>query len=196
MSRARPSVYVPSRLPGNERLRFLPSAGTTNGERCRNDSRETTGTAVIVPESSEVSSSRMTLVTAAIELYSQPWMPAISESRGPSVAPSASKHGCSRPASRRTLRRIMGRTLRSDADEHGSGPARPHRRSPVRERPAGRGGRRRARGGRAGGAAGGGRGADLAALGDRRGLPGDRLAGRAGAGAAAGADGRRRAQRL
>ena len=42
-------MYVPSCEPGKQRFRFLPSTGTTNGERCRNDSMLTTGTAVIVP---------------------------------------------------------------------------------------------------------------------------------------------------
>ena len=37
--------------------------------------------------------------TAAIDEYSQPWMPPISESRGPSLAPLASNAGCSSPAS-------------------------------------------------------------------------------------------------
>src|SRR3954452_1096476 len=106
MSRARPSVYVPSRLPGNERLRFLPSAGTTNGERCRNDSRLTTGTAVIVPDSSPSSSSRITRMQAAIEEYSQPWMPAIRLSRGASAAPCAVKQGCGSPARVTSVRRI------------------------------------------------------------------------------------------
>ena len=44
MSWASRSVYVPSGSPGKARLRFLPSAGTTNGERCVNDSMLTTGT--------------------------------------------------------------------------------------------------------------------------------------------------------
>ncbi len=97
MSWASFSVYVPSGSPGNVRLRFLPSAGTTNAERCVNDSMLTTGTAVMLPLSWLASSSRITRVTAAIDEYSQPWMPPISERFGPSPAPWTLKAGTSRP---------------------------------------------------------------------------------------------------
>ena len=43
------SVKVPSYEPGKQRLRFLPSSGTTNGVRARNDGMLTIGTAVIRP---------------------------------------------------------------------------------------------------------------------------------------------------
>src|SRR3954453_615302 len=91
------SVYVPFGSPGNARLRFLPSWGTTNGERWVNDSMLTTGTPVTVPAKLVPSSSRMTRVTAAIDEYSHPWMPPITDTRGPSLVPCRLKQGTSRP---------------------------------------------------------------------------------------------------
>ena len=90
-------MYVPSYEPGKLRFRFLPSSGTTNGDRRRNDCMLTTGTAVIEPASSLVSSSFMNRVTAAIDEYSQPWTPPINATCGPSLDPRASNAGCSRP---------------------------------------------------------------------------------------------------
>ena len=81
----------------------MPSAGTTNGERCLNDCMLTTGTAVIVPASSLVSSSFMNRVTAAIDEYSQPWMPPISESCGPSFAPARLEAGMLEPGQQLVL---------------------------------------------------------------------------------------------
>jgi hypothetical protein len=69
---------------GKERLRFLPSAGTTNGERCVNESMLTTRTAVMRPCSCVGSSPRMTSMTAAIDEYSQPCTPPIRLRCGPS----------------------------------------------------------------------------------------------------------------
>jgi hypothetical protein len=66
----------------------------------------TTGTAVIAPTSSFVSSWFMKRVTAAIDEYSQPWMPAISERRGPSRFPVASNAGCSTPLKTNVRRSI------------------------------------------------------------------------------------------
>ena len=93
---------------GSERLRFLPSSGTTNGDRRSNDCMLTTGTAVIEPASSSVSSSFMKRVTAAIEEYSQPWMPPISATCGPSCEPRASNAGCSTRRAARRERRSSG----------------------------------------------------------------------------------------
>src|SRR5690349_3835879 len=56
----------------------------------------TIGTAVIEPCSSCSSKPRMTLMTAAIEEYSQPWIPPINESFGPSWAPWSSTAGTAR----------------------------------------------------------------------------------------------------
>src|SRR5579875_4190320 len=66
----------------------------------------TTGTAVIDPASSSVASSLMKRTTAAIEEYSQPWMPPSRATCGPSREPRASKAGCSTPA-----RRSSGKTI-------------------------------------------------------------------------------------
>ncbi len=81
---------MPSYEPGKLRFRFLPSTGTTNGDRCRKDSMLTTGTAVIDPLRSAVSRSLMNRFTAAIDEYSQPWTPPINATCGPSCAPRAS----------------------------------------------------------------------------------------------------------
>ena len=104
-------MYVPSYVPGNDRLRFLPSSGTTNGDRRSNDCMLTTGTAVIEPLSSSTRSSFMKRVTAAIEEYSQPWMPPSSATCGPSREPRASNAGCSSPPSRSSGKTIVRRSI-------------------------------------------------------------------------------------
>jgi hypothetical protein len=48
----------------------------------------------------------MKRITAAIDEYSHPWTPAISESRGPSRVPAASKAGCSMPLKTNVRRSI------------------------------------------------------------------------------------------
>ena len=105
------SLNVPSAEPGKQRLRFLPSSGTTNAVRARKDVMLTIGTAVIRPESALVSSSFMKRTTAAIDEYSPPWMPAIRQRCGPSAAPRASKHGSSSPASTSASKRIVRRSI-------------------------------------------------------------------------------------
>ena len=109
--RASTSLNVPSSEPGKQRLRFLPSSGTTNAVRARNEVMLTIGTAVIRPESALVSSSFMKRTTAAIDEYSPPWMPAIRHRCGPSAAPRASKHGSSSSASSSASKRIVRRSI-------------------------------------------------------------------------------------
>src|SRR5215218_3777230 len=102
MSCASRSVYVPSGSPGNARLRFLPSAGITNGDRSVNEAMLTTGTPVTVPLRSSRSSSRIRRVTAAIDEYSHPCTPPVIETFGPPLP--TSKHGWSSPLSEIAVR--------------------------------------------------------------------------------------------
>jgi hypothetical protein len=48
----------------------------------------------------------MNRITAAIDEYSHPWTPAISDRRGPSRVPAASKAGCSTPLKTNVRRAI------------------------------------------------------------------------------------------
>src|SRR3954470_4825818 len=151
----------------------------------------TTGTPTTVPCSSAPSSSRISRVTAAIELYSQPWIPPMTLIRGAPCP--TSKQGTSSP-----LRVIVVRTPRIQYvwRRDGCRPARPAPGADGRERarPRGRPGDRTRRGRRS---AGGGRGtrAGVAQACDRRGVPRDRGARDAGARAEPRPDRRRRAQR-
>ena len=108
------SAAVPAASPGNERLRFLPSKGTTKGDRAQKAGRLTTGTTVIWPESSAARSSSAHSRAAAIEVYSVPCTPAITVSRGPRPAvPTTSTYGIASgpsPPSSTTSSRTVHRT--------------------------------------------------------------------------------------